>query len=286
MVSFGFLIFVSVVAGLVGAMSGMSGGVILVPVLTSFGVDIKQAIAVSILSMIAVSNGAAFTYVRRHLPNLRATAFLEAFAVVGALFGASFTIAARTRSLFFLCGLLLLASGIVLLKRPKPGWKPAATEENFSQPLDLPCTVMVQGLQGSYYDDAEQRTIPYEVKRFSLACPLMLAAGAVAGLLGIGGSAVTVLIHDQTMQLPPKVSVTMSNLIIGVMALAGASVYLEAGLIDLSLAVPVLLAVPLGAWIGSKWLVQLNNRIIRIIVFSVIALLGVQMIAHGIRGSG
>ena len=275
--SFGILILVSVVAGLVGAMSGMSGGVVLIPVLTSFGVDIKQAIAISILSMIAVSNGAAFTYVRRHLPNLKVTAFMEAFAVVGALFGASFTIAAGTRPLFFLCGSLLIVSGIATWKRPRPGWKPAVGPENFSQPL---------GLRGSYYDDAEQRTIPYEVKRFPLACSLMLAAGTVSGLLGIGGSAVTVLIHNQTMQLPPKVSVTMSNLIIGVMALAGASVYLEAGLIDLSLAVPVLLAVPLGAWIGSKWFVQLNNWIIRIIIFSVVAMLGVQMIVHGIRGAG
>ena len=273
--SFGVLILVSVVAGLVGAMSGMSGGVVLIPVLTSFGVDIKQAIAISILSMIAVSNGAAWTYVRRHLPNLRATAFLEAFAVAGAVCGAFFTVIAQTRPLYLLCGSFLCISAMALLKRPKPAKTPFPDSEIFPKTLDQ---------QGSYYDDVEQRTIPYTIRRLPLAGPLMFAAGGVAGLLGIGGSALTVLIHDRTMQLPPKVSVTMSNLIIGVMALAGATVYLEAGPIDLSLAIPVVLAVPAGAWIGSKWFVQLNNRVIRMILFSFIALLGVQMFLHGLRG--
>ncbi len=275
MMSGGFLLGVSILAGLVGAVSGVGGGVVLIPVLTYCGIDIKRAIALSLLSVVAVSNSAASTYLRRHLPNLKANAFLGLFAVIGSLVGASITLASGRRSLFVICGGIMLLSGLVLWKRRKEDWTP-------SPPLDAGSQRLV--MAGSYYDYTEKRTIHYRARGVAIAGPLMFGTGLVSGWLGFGSSALTVLVQDLVMGLPPKVSLTTSNLVIGVMALAGTSVYLEAGLIDPRLAVFVILGVPLGAWIGSKVFVGLTNRVVRIVFLAVVIIFGVEMIAHGVRG--
>ncbi len=113
----------------------------------------------------------------------------------------------------------------------------------------------------------------------------MFGAGVIAGMLGIGAGALKVLIHDLVMGLPPKVSTTTSNLIIGVTALAGTSVYLAAGLIDPGLAAPVILGILLGAWIGTKVLVRLSNKAIRWFFLAVLLVLGIEMLVRGIRGA-
>lgn len=271
---FGPLFGVSIVAGLAGALSGMGGGVVLIPVLTLFGVDIKHTIAISNLSVIAVSSSAAPGYVRRHMPNFTAVAFLELFAAVGAFFGALLTLASGQRLLFVLCGVVLLASCAVLWRQRRGSTTLPAQQG--------PCSRWLR-LAGSYYDHVEQRTIAYQGHRAALGALLMTAAGAVSGLLGIGGSAMTVLILELVLGFPPKVSLTTSNLIIGVVALAGANVYLEAGLINLSLAVPVILGVPIGAFLGSRLLVHLDNRIARGIFLGILVVLGLEMALHGLR---
>ena len=106
----------------------------------------------------------------------------------------------------------------------------------------------------------------------------------IAGLLGIGAGAVKVLIHDLVMGLPPKVSTTTSNLIIGVTALAGTSVYLFAGLINPGLAAPTILGVVAGAFIGTRLLVRLTNMAVRRFFLVVLLVLAVEMIIRGMRG--
>ncbi len=273
---FGLLFFVSIVAGLMGTMSGMGGGVLLIPVLTAFGVDIKRAIAISTLSVIVVSNSAAPAYVRRHIPNLRVTAFLEVFAALGSLLGAYLTLISGRRFLFFLCGGILLASWIKLWRRRDDKYEPSMSQDPLSRWL---------ALGGSYYDEAEKRTKSYRAQGAFLSAPLMFGAGVISGLLGIGGSAMTVLILDMVMKLPVKVSLTTSNLIIGVMALSGACVYLEAGLIDPKLVVPMILGVTIGAYVGSKLLIRLSNPVMRVLFLLVFVLLGFEMILYGMRVS-
>ena len=259
-----------------GSISGIGGGVVLIPVLTAFGVDIKRAIAISILSVIVVSNSAAPSYVRRHIPNLRVTAFLEVFAVLGSLVGAYLTLISGRRFLFFLCGGILLISWLKLWRKPDGKYEPTMSQDPFSRWFNL---------DGSYYDEAEKQTKSYRVKGAYLAAPLMFGAGAISGLLGIGGSAMTVLIQDTVMKLPVKVSLTTSSLIIGVMALSGAWIYLEAGLVDPNLVVPMILGVSIGAYTGSKLLIRLSNPVARILFLLVFMLLGMEMILHGIWGN-
>ncbi len=272
--SMGWLFIVSVLAGSIGALSGMGGGVVLIPVLTSCGIDIKRAIAISAISVIAISSSAASNYVKGHLANLKVSTFLEMFAVVGALVGASLAVIAQPRLLYGLCGVVLLLSCVVLWTQRNDEWHPLGHQDAFSRWLRL---------SGSYYDHAQRQTITYDGSRAGLGGILMFATGLVAGLLGIGGSALTVLTQHLVMGLPPKVAVTTSNLIIGSMALAGASVYLEARLIEVQLAAPVILGVFLGAFAGSKMLVGVTNRFVRIIFLCVVMSLGVEMLLHAWR---
>jgi len=256
-------------------MSGMGGGVILIPVLTLFGMDIKYAIAVSIVSVIATSSGSASAYVRDRITNLKVGMFLEIFTIVGALAGAAITLVSGRRILFILFGIVLLTSWVALFRQRKESWRQAAHQDRFSHWLEL---------KGSYYDRSVRQTIVYQGVRAYLGGPLMFGAGLIAGLLGIGAGALKVLIHDLVMGLPPKVSTTTSNLIIGVTALAGTSVYLAAGMIDPGLTAPVILGVVSGAFMGTRLLVRLTNQAVRHIFLGVLLILGVEMLVRGIWG--
>ncbi len=275
MISFELLFVVSTVAGFVGAMSGMGGGVVLIPVLTFLGMDIKHAIAISIVSVIATSSGSASAYVRDRITNLKVGMFLEMFTILGALVGAAITLIASRQILFFLFGGVLLGSWVTLFKQRYESWRQVTRQDSFSRWLEL---------EGSYYDYAIRKTIFYRGGRAYLGGPLMFGAGVIAGLLGIGAGALKVLIHDLVMGLPPKVSTTTSNLIIGVTALAGTSVYIAGGMINPGLTAPVILGVVFGAYLGTRLLVRLSNQTVRRFFLIVLLVLAVEMIVRGIRG--
>jgi uncharacterized protein len=275
MVSFEILFPISILAGFIGAIGGMGGGIILIPALTFLGVDIKHAIAISILSVIATSSGSASAYVRDHLTNLKVGMFLEMFTILGALAGARITLASSSRPLYIIFGLVLLGSWLALLTAGHYSWHQPQLQDSFTRWLEL---------EGSYPDQVVGETIHYKARRAYFGAPLMFGAGIIAGLLGIGAGAVKVLIHDLVMGLPPKVSTTTSNLIIGVTALAGTSVYLYAGLIKPGLAAPVILGVVLGAFLGTRLLVRLTNQAVRRVFLFILMILAVEMIIRGFRG--
>ena len=264
----------SILAGLIGSMTGMGGGIVLIPWLTWSGMGIRQAIALSTLSMLVISNTAAARYTRRHLPNFRVAAFLEFFAVIGALAGSLLTTLIDSRWLFLLCGgMFFLCSKLSWEPRQEEAHSPTVHQDRLSQWFRF---------EGSYYDHAEGRTIHYRGRHAGLGGVLMIGAGFISGLLGFGGSGFAVLINGWVIGLPPKVALTTSHLIISVMALASTQVYLESGLIPLPLAIPILLGVMLGAYIGSGMVVHLQNRTIRYLFLGVLLILGAEMFAHGL----
>lgn len=175
--SLAVLLLVSTAAGLVDAMAGMGGGVVLILVLTVLGVDIKRAIAVSIVSVIATSSGSASAYVRDHITNLKVGMFLEVFTIVGALVGASITVASSQRLLFLLFGGVLLASWIALWLQRHEAWRPIDRQDRFSRWLEL---------RGRYHDRAIGRWLEYRVRRAFLGGPLMFGAGLIAGYSASG----------------------------------------------------------------------------------------------------
>lgn len=274
MVSFELIFLVALVAGFFGAMTGLGGGTVIVPALTFLGVDIKLAIAATMVSVVATSCSSAAMYVRQGLVNLKVGMYLEMFTVVGAVIGASITLVSGRQFLFVIFGAVLIVAGASLVVKQRLSPKPASRDrqDSFSSWL---------GLAGSYDDLAEGRHIVYYPTRAGPGGLLMLVAGVIAGLLGIGAGAFKVLVQDLAMGLPTKVSTSTSNMIIGVTALAGSSVYLSAGLVEPDLAVPVILGVVVGAFVGTLLLVRITNETIQRYFVVVVVLIGVFMIRQG-----
>jgi len=259
----------SFLAGLIGALTGLGGGVVIVPLLTlAFGVDFRYAVGASLVSVIATSSGAAAAYVREGFTNIRVGMFLEVATTIGALLGAYLAALISTSALAIVFGLVLLYSAWSA-SRPRPQHL-ASTPDPIAQRLRL---------DGSYPTRQGERY--YHVQRVPLGFGLMLGAGALSGLLGIGSGAFKVLAMDQAMCLPFKVSTTTSNFMIGVTAAASAGVYLARGYIDPGVAMPVMLGVLAGATLGARVLKRTTPRALRLLFAVVIAALAVEMIYNG-----
>lgn len=270
---FGFLFLAAIIAGFFGALDGIGGGFVLIPILTAFGVDIREAIAIGSVSVVAISNTASPSFLRHHLPNLKTGSFLEVFAIAGALIGAVLTGLVSRHLLFLFYGYALLVSGLVLWKT----WKRKGYFTTLEDKILLKGTMLV----GSYYDYFEGKTVVYEGGHPVLGGVCMFAVGLSAGLLGGGGGVFTVLVVDLVMGFPTKVSLAMSNLMMGTIALAGLSIYLELGIVNTRWMIPAILGVLLGAFLGAKLLRQLKSQVVRWIFLCVLAILGAEMIYNG-----
>ncbi|MGI8497617.1 MAG: sulfite exporter TauE/SafE family protein [Gemmatimonadaceae bacterium] len=260
-------------AGVLGALTGLGGGIIVVPLLTLlFGVDLRYAIGASLVSVIATSSGAAAAYVREGYTNVRVGIFLELATTTGALLGAGLSGFISTSTLAVLFGLVLLFTAYRSLQ-PREEHVVAATPDRWSLRLRLDSTYPTpSGLQR------------YSVRGVPAGFSLMFVAGVLSALLGIGSGIVKVLAMDQAMKLPFKVSTTTSNFMIGVTAAASAGVYLHRGYIEPALAFPVMLGVLSGALLGARILGVAKTTRLRQIFTAVVVVMAIEMLYKGIRG--
>lgn len=263
----------AVAAGLVGSLAGLGGGVLLVPLLTlGFGMEIRLAIGISIVSVIATSSAAAAAYVRDHLTNVRIAIFLELATSTGAVTGAVLAAAVHPRILFLLFGLLLLVSLLPVLRKLGEDIPVGIQNDRWAARLRL---------ASSYPDRAFGRTVSYQVTRVPLGFGMMFVAGLGSGMLGIGSGALKVLAMDTIMRLPMKVSTATSNFMIGVTAAASAGIYFWRGDVLPLVAAPVALGVLVGATLGARFLVRFQNRTVRLIFLPVLFLIALQMLLRG-----
>jgi len=268
----------SVAAGGAGAVLGLGGGILLIPILTLFfGVDLHYAMGASIVSVIATSSGAAAAYLRTSLSNVRIGLFLALATVSGALLGAGLAGVVPIRVLQLLLGLALAYSTVTTLRQLRVEL-PETTE---TDPLALRF-----GLEGTYYDAALDRDVKYRATRVAQGFSAMFGAGLLSGLLGIGSGAFKVLALDYVMRLPMKVSTATSNFMIGITAAASAAVYFGRGDIHPLIAAPVALGVLLGASVGTVLMGRLRNTTLRMLFLPVILYLAVSMIARGLGLGG
>jgi len=276
LLGFDLLVFaVAVIAGLLGSLLGLGGGIIVIPVLTLlFKIDIHYAIGASIVSIIATSSGAAAAYVRERMTNLRVAMVLELATVSGALTGAYLIGVLSTHWLYIMFGLILTYSALMMLRKRRdlpqdPDTTRAAPWADYLR------------LHSSYYDDAQGREIVYRVRNAGLGLVLMYIAGVVSGLLGIGSGALKVPAMDLGMRLPIKVSTATSNFMIGVTAAASATVYFLRGDINPVIAAPVATGVLIGALLGSRLLGRLQSSTIRVFFVIVLLWVSLQMLWKG-----
>jgi uncharacterized membrane protein YfcA len=263
----------ALVAGFLGSLTGLGGGVVIVPLLTLvFGVDIRYAVGASLVSVIATSSGAATAYVREGFSNIRLGMLLEIATTLGATGGAILATAVAPRAIAVVFGGVLILSVYSSVKGPGPD-RPEAPPDRLATRLRL---------HGSYPARDGERS--YHVRNVPIGFGLMGVAGLLSGLLGIGSGALKVLAMDQAMRLPFKVSTTTSNFMIGVTAAASAGVYLNRGYIDPGLSMPTMLGVLVGSLAGTRVLARARTKALRWVFAAVILILGLEMIYNALSG--
>ncbi len=259
-------------AGLLGSLTGLGGGFVIIPLLTLLlHVDIHYAIGASLVSVIATSSGSAAAYVKEGLTNIRLGMFLEIATTAGAFTGAILAIYIPTQFIAILFGAILLFSAILSLR--KKAGEIIHQETYLSKKLKL---------GGSY--PVDDQVVEYGIRNVGGGFFMMLFAGIISGLLGIGSGALKVVAMDGIMRIPFKVSTTTSNFMIGVTAAASAVVYLQRGYIHPGLAMPIVIGVLFGALSGSKILTHASSKWLRWVFAIVVTFLAVQMIYNGIEG--
>ena len=269
-VEFVFLMFIiSIFAGVFGSMVGLGGGIVVIPVLTLLmGVDIHFAIGASIVAIIGTSSGAASTYVKDKVTNLRVGMFLELGSASGAIIGAAIAAYAKSVVLEAIFGIILLASLVPTVMKIGEDVPKSPELKGMSKRL---------GLTGSY-TEPDGRVVRYNAT-YPVGGLLGTAiAGVLSGLLGIGGGAFKVLSMDLAMKLPMKVSTTTSNFMIGVTAAASAGIYFARGDVDPIIVAPVALGILIGAAVGARVLLRSQNTTVRKIFALVLAIAAVEMI--------
>ncbi len=256
-------------AGLVGSLTGLGGGVVVIPLLTLvFHVDIRYAIGAALLASIANSSGAASAYVKEGITNIRLGMFLEIATTIGAVGGAVIAVYTPTNTIAILFGAILLFSAAMTIRKKNQEVSTVGSPLSYKLKLN-----------SSY--PTKDGEVNYKLKNVGAGFSIMALAGVLSGLLGIGSGALKVLAMDSTMHIPFKVSTTTSNFMIGVTAAASAVVYLQRGYMDAGIAFPVMLGVLGGAFTGSKLLTRMDPKVLKYIFCVAITFVAAEMIFNG-----
>jgi uncharacterized protein len=261
-------------AGVVGAILGLGGGILLVPILTMlFGVNLHYAMGASVVSVIATSSGAAAAYLTSGLSNLRIGLFLAMATTLGALTGAELVGVVPERLLQLLLGLSLAYSALMTVR-----------QLHVEVPLEAPADPLALrfGLEGVYQDRSLGMTVAYRATRVRSGLVAMFGAGLLSGLLGIGSGAFKVLAMDHFMRLPMKVSTATSNFMIGITAAASAGVYFGRGDIHPVIATPVAVGILVGAYLGTRLMGRLRNSTVRKMFVPILVYLAAAMVLRGL----
>jgi uncharacterized protein len=264
----------AILAGVLGSLIGLGGGVLIVPMLTlAFGLPIHYAMGASIIAVIATSSGAAAAYVRDHLTNMRAGMFLEIATTTGAISGAFLAGLLASNILFVIFGIILLISVAPLVFKLGEELPMGVHNDALANRLKLAST---------YPDQHLGRVVSYQVTHTPLGFAMMYVAGLISGLLGIGSGTFKVLAMDTIMRLPMKVSTTTSNFMIGATAAASAGIYFSRGDVPPLVAAPVALGVLGGAIVGARLLPHLSNHTLRLIFIPIMAAIAIEMVLRGL----
>ncbi|KDN54177.1 sulfite exporter TauE/SafE family protein [Flavobacterium seoulense] len=260
-------------AGFIGSLSGLGGGIIIIPLLTILlGVDIHYAIGAALVSVIATSSGSAAAYVKEGITNMRLGIFLEVATTIGAVCGALISTIAPTSFIAVLFGLTLIFSAINSLRKKE--------EHIVLQSTPLATTLKLPGT----YPNHHKELVAYGTKNVIGGFSMMGVAGMMSGLLGIGSGAFKVIAMDNIMRIPFKVSTTTSNFMMGVTAMASSVIYIQKGYIEPGICMPVVIGVLFGAMAGAKILVKTDPKKLRLFFAFLIIVLAINMIYNGLNG--
>ena len=262
-------------AGFIGSLSGLGGGIIIIPLLSVFlGVDIHYAIGTALVAVIATSSGSASAYVREGITNMRLGMFLEIATTIGAVVGALLSTNAPTSLLAIIFGATLIFSSINSIRKK---------EDHLILPEQGSLFAKKLKLAGSYPTPTGEK-VHYSMTNILGGFSMMGIAGMMSGLLGIGSGAFKVIAMDTIMKVPFKVSTTTSNFMMGVTAIASSVIYIQKGYIEPSICMPVIIGVLIGSMVGAKVLMKANTKKLKMFFAVLILVIAVNMIYNGITG--
>ena len=272
-------IVIAILAGFLGSLVGIGGGMIITPALTIlFGIDIKYAIGASIVAVIATSSGSAIAFVRDHVSNMRVGMLLEIFTTAGGIVGALMAGIFSSKVLYIFFSLILLNSFFGMLKKTGLITKKKIREEVVKNDKYAD----KYQLNSSYYDKAIGKTVEYNVDNVPQGSLVMFGAGFASGLLGIGSGAFKVIALDNYMKLPIKVSTATSNFMMGVTATASALIYFFNGTINPAVAAPIAIGTLIGSRTGAKVMQRLDAKYIRYIFLPILLFTIINMLLKGL----
>jgi uncharacterized membrane protein YfcA len=275
--AFGAAIF----AGFLGALFGIGGGMIIVPILTAFlGIPIHEAIAVSIVSVIATSNAGGSSYVEQRITNIELAMFLEIATTGGALIGSFIALMLQSWELFLIFVALLAYMAIASFKSRRTDETRIATGDFMKIRQDRVAKYL--NLTGTYYDVSEKKDVPYAVTRASEGSLIASLAGIASGLLGVGGGIIKVAAMNIFMNVPMKAAVATSKFMIGVTAATGALLFFLAGLVDPYVIAPVALGTTLGATVGTWVMPRVRSSVLKVLFAVLVTYLAYTMLAQGL----
>ena len=270
---------IAVLAGFLGSLVGLGGGIIITPALTIlFGFDIKYAIGASIVAVIATSSGSAIAFVKDHVSNMRVGMFLEVFTTAGGVVGALMAGVFSSKLLYIFFSLILLNSFYGMLKKTGLITKLKKEEEK----VENDKYADKYKLNSTYYDKATGETVKYNVTNVPQGSLVMFGAGFASGLLGIGSGAFKVVALDTYMKLPIKVSTATSNFMMGVTATASALIYFFNGTINPAIAAPIAIGTLIGSRTGAKVMQRLDAKYIRYIFLPILLFTIINMFLKGL----
>ncbi|MDM1406562.1 sulfite exporter TauE/SafE family protein [Myroides sp. DF42-4-2] len=262
-------------AGFIGSLSGLGGGIIIIPLLSVFlGVDIHYAIGTALVAVIATSSGSASAYVREGITNMRLGMFLEIATTIGAVVGALLSTNAPTSLLAIIFGATLIFSSMNSIRKK---------EDHLVLPNQGSVLAQKLKLAGNY-PHASGEKVHYSMTNILGGFSMMGVAGMMSGLLGIGSGAFKVIAMDTIMKVPFKVSTTTSNFMMGVTAIASSVIYIQKGYIEPTICMPVIIGVLIGSMVGAKVLMKANTKKLKMFFAVLIFIIALNMIYNGITG--
>jgi len=283
-VTLGFIIdafSAAIFAGFLGALFGIGGGMIIVPFLTAFlGIPIHEAIAISIVSVIATSNAGGSSYVEQRITNIELAMFLEVATTAGALVGSFIALLLQSWELFLIFVALLAYVAFASFKTRHTDETRIATGGFVNTKQDRLAKFL--NLTGTYYDAKEKKDVPYAVTRAPEGSLISSLAGVVSGLLGVGGGIIKVAAMNIFMNVPMKAAVATSKFMIGVTAATGALLFFLAGLVDPYVIAPVALGTTLGATVGTWVMPRVKSSALKVAFGFLVIYLAYTMLAQGL----
>jgi uncharacterized membrane protein YfcA len=261
-------------AGFIGSLTGLGGAIIIIPLLNlGLGYDMKYAIGTGLIAVVATSSGASLSYSKSGISNVKIGLFLVVASTLGAMIGALVGQNIPVAWLYILFGAILIFTAYMQFRKKGDNFLPAQT-------TGLANSLQLQGI----YNDAETNTVKhYEAGKPVTGFLLMILAGMLSGLLGIGAGVMKVLAMDTKMKLPFKVSTSTSVFMIGMTAFTSLVMYAKEGYIVAAISAPVALGVLLGATMGAKVLTRVNTKLLKQVFVFIVLIIALQMIYKGIN---